>query len=258
LPEFIIRRAVGGHRVQEGDVVDLLTEMREQVADVLAALAVLFELPARLNDAAPVLVAAAPKGLDLHGLVVAAIHLRLVVERVDLARTTIHIQEDTRRRVGVVVRRLGGQRVLVRSQLVGLCTPRQKFLPEHRRQGDRRKPTTGFPEHLAAGATTEVLGRHDDSGEVVSDLEGLRAGVLHNSRVSVAAEAGKSRGARSTPRVWITKVGSCGILPRRHGGTEARRHEKVQRFDRAGFDRMVRIHRMHHPPHVGGCIRSFL
>ena len=50
-----VDRRLGGHRVQERDVVDALAEVREQVADPFAALAVLVELPPRLDDAALVL-----------------------------------------------------------------------------------------------------------------------------------------------------------------------------------------------------------
>ena len=42
--------------------------VREQLADPLAALAVLLELPLRLDDAALVLLAAAAEGVDLHVL----------------------------------------------------------------------------------------------------------------------------------------------------------------------------------------------
>ena len=58
-------RRVGGHRVQKGDVVDVLRQVREQVADPFAALAVLVELPARLDDAALVLVPAAAECFHL-------------------------------------------------------------------------------------------------------------------------------------------------------------------------------------------------
>ena len=52
-----------------------LRQVREQVADPLAALAVLLELPLRPDDAALVLVPAAAEGLDGD---------RLAVERVEL------------------------------------------------------------------------------------------------------------------------------------------------------------------------------
>ena len=56
--------------MEEGDVVDAGRQVREQVADPLAALAVLLELPLRLDDAALVLVPAAAEGLDRDRLAV--------------------------------------------------------------------------------------------------------------------------------------------------------------------------------------------
>ena len=102
---FIIRRAepwIGDSAYidcEERDVVDACGEVREEVADPLAALAVLLELPARLDDPALVLVPAAAEGLDRDRLVVLADQPRLVVERVDVARPAVAEDEDDRLRL---------------------------------------------------------------------------------------------------------------------------------------------------------------
>ena len=106
-----VDRRVGGHRVQEGDVIDARGQVREQVADPLAALAVLLELPLRPDDPALVLLAAAAEGLHLHGLAVQAVQLRLVVERIDVAGPAVHEQEDHALRLGGEVRLLRRQRI---------------------------------------------------------------------------------------------------------------------------------------------------
>ena len=77
-----------------------VAEVREQVADPLAALAVLLELPLRPDDAALVLLAAAAERLDRDRLAVEAVELRLVVEGIDVARPAVHEQEDDALRLG--------------------------------------------------------------------------------------------------------------------------------------------------------------
>ena len=69
-------------------------QVREEVADPLAALAVLLELPLRPDDPPLVLLAAPAERLDGDRLAVELVQLRLVVERVDLARPAVHEQED--------------------------------------------------------------------------------------------------------------------------------------------------------------------
>jgi hypothetical protein len=56
--------------VQEGNVIHAGRQVREQIADPLAALSVLLEAPLGPDDAALVLVPAAAEGLDLHRLAV--------------------------------------------------------------------------------------------------------------------------------------------------------------------------------------------
>jgi hypothetical protein len=56
--------------VHERDAIDLLPEVREEIADPLDALAVLLELPLRADDAAFVARAAATALIDLNRLAV--------------------------------------------------------------------------------------------------------------------------------------------------------------------------------------------
>src|SRR5262249_23003376 len=76
---------LGVHGVQEGDVTDAARQVREQVADELAALAVLPESPLWTDDAALIAVAAAPEGPHRDSAAIEAVEARLVVEGIDLA-----------------------------------------------------------------------------------------------------------------------------------------------------------------------------
>src|SRR6478752_4911521 len=76
------------------NVVDTIAQMRKEFAYVLAALAMLSEPPPRLNNAALILVPAAAKRFYVDRFAIHADHRRLVVERVDMARTAIHEKED--------------------------------------------------------------------------------------------------------------------------------------------------------------------
>src|SRR5690349_21680757 len=80
--------------MEEGHVIDAGGQVREQVADPLAALAVLLELPLRPDDAALVLVPAAAERLDGNRLAVERVELRLVVEGIDVTRAAVAEDED--------------------------------------------------------------------------------------------------------------------------------------------------------------------
>src|SRR4051812_5966952 len=83
--------------------------MGKQLRDPLARLAVLLEAPFRADDPPLALCATATFGFDLYRLAVEGIHLRLVVERVDMAWSAIHEQEDHALGLGRVMRRLGSE-----------------------------------------------------------------------------------------------------------------------------------------------------
>ena len=89
-----VNRRVGGHRVEERNLVHVPGDVREKAAHPLAALAVLHEVPLWPHDAAQVFFAATPEGLHLNRLAVERIQLRLVVERVHVAWPAVHEQEN--------------------------------------------------------------------------------------------------------------------------------------------------------------------
>src|SRR5215472_14869273 len=97
--------------MQKGDVIDALGQMRKQIADPFAALAVLLKLPARLDDASLVLDATAARRFYFDRLIVHADHRRLIVKGVDVAGPTVHEQKDDTLGFGLEVRLLRGERI---------------------------------------------------------------------------------------------------------------------------------------------------
>ena len=158
-----VDRRVGGHRVQERDVVDAGGEVREQVADHLAALAVGLEFPLRPDDAAFVLLATPAERLHGDRLAVEIVELRLVVERVDLARAAVHEQEDDALGLRSEVRRLRRERV--RRSRGDIGSPRglaeEAVAGEQVGQAQRGEPRAGLPEEFAAGAAAEARSSAD-------------------------------------------------------------------------------------------------
>ncbi len=84
---------IGGHRIQEGDVIDALGEVGEQIADPLAALSILLEFPARFDDTAFVAMTTATECFDGHCLAIHADHVRFIVERIDVTWPAVHKQK---------------------------------------------------------------------------------------------------------------------------------------------------------------------
>ena len=155
------RRAVDGafgvHGVDEADVIDAGADVGEEVRDVLAALAVLLELPLRADDAALVLVPAPAEGLDGNRLAVEGVQGRLVVEGLDLAGAAVHEQEDDGLGLGRLHRRLGGHRVgEPRRRDFGGPGDGVAHHPGERRPGE---PAAGLPEELAPRAAAELVRR---------------------------------------------------------------------------------------------------
>ena len=89
-------RRVGGHGMQERDVINTSCQIREQVADPLATFTVFFEFSPWLDDAAFVLFSAPTKRLDRHDLAIHAVHVRFVVKCIDMTWATVHEQENHR------------------------------------------------------------------------------------------------------------------------------------------------------------------
>ena len=81
------------HRADDGDVVDLGRDVREQVADRRAGFAVEMEVPRGRHDVA-VLVEHRPSRLERHGLAGFGGQARFRVERVDMRQAARHVAED--------------------------------------------------------------------------------------------------------------------------------------------------------------------
>ena len=126
-------------------------EVRKQLGNPLARLAVLFELPLWPDHASFVLFAAASLGFDGDGFAVELIELGLVVERVDMARPAIHEEEDDALRFGGKMRLLGREGIFVGSFPVrgdGL-TAQKSVGREQSRQRRRRKTAPRLPQEFA-------------------------------------------------------------------------------------------------------------
>src|SRR5215475_10840434 len=98
--------------MEEADVVGAGAQVREEVADVFAALAVLLEAPLGADDASLVAMSAAAKRAHGDGSAIEGVHVRLVVEGIDLARAAVHEQEDD-------ALRLAGEMRLPLSERIG-------------------------------------------------------------------------------------------------------------------------------------------
>ena len=93
--------------MQEGDVVDTATDVRKKIADPFATLPITLEVPLGSDDATLVALAATAEGLHRDRLAVQGVELGLVVESIDVARPTIHKEEDDALGLGGIMRSLG-------------------------------------------------------------------------------------------------------------------------------------------------------
>lgn len=100
---------IGRHGVDEGDIVDFLSQAGEQVTDPFAACAVLPEFPARFHDATLIAMPAATEGLHFDGFAIHSIHAGFVIEGIDLAGATVHIEENDVFRARLEVGCLGSE-----------------------------------------------------------------------------------------------------------------------------------------------------
>ena len=101
---------VRDHRPDDRQVVDAPADVRKQVADRDAALAVVAELPGAAEHVADVVELRRVR-LDLDRLAVLAVEPGLGVERIHLRRPAVHEQEDDAPGLRREVRRPGRQRV---------------------------------------------------------------------------------------------------------------------------------------------------
>ena len=80
--------------MQKGHIIHAAGQMREQIADPLATLTILFKCPAGFDDSAGIAVATASECLDRDSLIVSPLHFGLVIERINMAGAAIHKQKD--------------------------------------------------------------------------------------------------------------------------------------------------------------------
>ena len=110
---------VSRHRMEKGDVIDHFRSVGKKTGNPFAAFAILFEIPAGLDNAALSLVSTTPERFDVNRFVVHALHGWFVIEGIDVTGTTIHIEEDDRFRFGRKMRFFGRQRVFPRRLAIG-------------------------------------------------------------------------------------------------------------------------------------------
>ena len=134
-------------RVEKADVVDMPGDMREKLADMDSALAILAELPRR-----PEKIAGGgeldSRLLERQFLAVVGLELRLVVEGVDLRRPPLHEHEDhplgaRRHPVSGVGRREGCGRFASEERLCGKPTKPGATSAEHPPTAHRRATVAG-------------------------------------------------------------------------------------------------------------------
>lgn len=164
------------HRVNEGNVINAGAEMGEQVADPLARLAILLELPLGPNDATFVLVPATAKSLDRDRLAIQRIKMGLVVKRIDLARPAIHEQEDDRLGLRRDHRLLGRERIdELRCLIIGVQLVEEAIAGEQASEGEAAKATAHFPQGFTTGTVAEL--GHDGS-QLDPEFEGKTGHTL--------------------------------------------------------------------------------
>lgn len=145
------------HRFDEGDIVHASGDIRQQVGHPLAGLAVLAELPTRFHD--PPLVAAplAAVRFDFDGLVIAADQCRFVIEHVDMARPTVHVEKDDALGLGGKMGRLRRQRAGPRRDSIGGhgLLGKEPLLIQESGQRQPGKPGSRLPKKLPPGASAK-------------------------------------------------------------------------------------------------------
>ena len=146
---FMVRH-VGVHRPDHADVVDALGRLREQLADLDAALAVLLELERRGERRAGL-----PLGRQVRRQRLARLFGQrgLGVERVDMGRPAVHEQVDDPFGLRRELRRLRRQRVgpVADRRSARAATGEQARLRHQVAQGECSEPHPGAAKRLAAG-----------------------------------------------------------------------------------------------------------
>ena len=129
--------------------------MREQVADALTAFAVLLEIPFRSDDASLIAMAAATERFDRDRFAVKRIELRLVIERIDMARPAVAKDEDDALRLGLQLRRLRSHRTDELRRGLSLLG-KETVAREHPAQRESAETVAGLPQELAPRSSAEL------------------------------------------------------------------------------------------------------
>jgi len=152
---------IGRHGVDEGDVVNFLSQMGKQIADPFAAFAVLPEFPARFHDATLIAMPAPTEGLHFDSFAIHPVHAGFVIEGVDLAGTTVHVEEDHIFRARLEVGCLGSEGIAEGGRLlIGHCRLLQTISIQQRCQRQSGETTAGLPECFATSSATEIAYGH--------------------------------------------------------------------------------------------------
>ena len=125
-------RRIGRHRMQEGNLVRLLANVREKVTYLFTTLTVFFKIPFRTDHTATCLFSATPKSFHVNRLTVQWIELGLVIKRVHVAWATIHKQKNHMLRFRWQRRLLGRKRIGPRR--LAVCCHRligEETIPRH-------------------------------------------------------------------------------------------------------------------------------
>ena len=84
---------IGGHGVQEGDVIYTGSEIWKEVGHILSTLPVLLKFPLWPYDSAFILFSTTPESLHVNSFPIERVKVRLVVKSVHVARPTVHEEE---------------------------------------------------------------------------------------------------------------------------------------------------------------------
>ena len=127
-----VPRVRAPHRIDHAQVIDVLSDMRKQIADPRPALAVLPKLPRRLQQVS----GRRRENSRLRKrqrLPMIPFEQRLVIERVDLRRPTVHEEKNDSPRLRWKQRSLRSERIR-RARRVRLQEVRQRERPEPARR----------------------------------------------------------------------------------------------------------------------------
>ena len=223
-----VDRRLGVHRVDEGDVVDALAHVGKEIRDVLAALSVLLEGPLGSDDAPFVPCPTPAPGLDLDRLPVQGVEPGLVVEGVDVARTTVHEEEDHALRARREVGRLRRQRVRPARERVVLGRAR-----ESTRQRESRGGASGAQQELA----TAGVRRSAAHGVLLILSPGTRTRSGSGSPGTASRERSGHPGRGRAPALRAAPPAPAPLAPRASGRERAARRGAPEPRGRAPLRR---------------------